>query len=138
MKASNDHFNTIIGRMCENIKAESKQNEEILRNELEMLKKSVDEKANVGEFEDCKKMLKEFVESVSGDVSSFNKLLHFFEEKLALNTKYIEYLKKKESEPKFSMKFKDDSNDRSELLHIIEKNKVEFTVISYLILIRPR
>jgi hypothetical protein len=111
------------------MKAESKQNEESVKNELDTIKELIEVKVNVEDFEEHKKTLKEFVESVSGDVSSFNKLLHFFEEKLAFNTKYIEYLKKKENEPKFSMKFKDDSNDRSELLHIIEKNRVELNVI---------
>eukprot|EP00826_Nyctotherus_ovalis_P040515 TRINITY_DN4003_c0_g1_i6.p4 TRINITY_DN4003_c0_g1~~TRINITY_DN4003_c0_g1_i6.p4 ORF type:complete len:137 (-),score=31.15 TRINITY_DN4003_c0_g1_i6:47-457(-) len=121
MKAGNDRLEAIMGRMFENLTTESKQNSEFLRKELEKVEEAITQKVATDQLDEHKKSLKEFIESVSGDISSFNRLLHFFEEKLVHNTKYIEHLKKKESEPKFSMRFKDDSNDRTELLHIIEK-----------------
>lgn len=128
MKAGDDRLEAIMGRMFETLATEGRQSSDFLRGELEKVEEAVAQKVSTNRLDEYKKSLKEFIESASGDISSFNRLLHFFEEKLVLNTKYIEHLKKKESEPKFSMRFKDDSNDRTELLHIIEKNKAEFTV----------
>ena len=68
--------------------------------------------------------------SISNDISSFNRLLNSFEDKISLVGRTLEEFKKMKEAPKVSMRYKEEFNAKSdkEILNTLKKFKEELLV----------
>lgn len=128
LEGNNAKVENMIQKIVDNINSENRIKNKTFETNIKSLEQVVSLKLPAEKLERYEKELNDFVNSVSMDISSFNRSLNFMEGTIAANTQYIEGLKKKDLLPKFSLKFKDDCGDKSEIIRTIEKTQEEFSV----------
>jgi len=100
-----------------------KEKREKLKATIKKFEQSLSQKISSEKLEEYKKHTESFISSVSDDISSFNRLIHSFEDKIASMGKYINDFKKLQEKPKMIFQFKDEVSGSvdKEILNTIEK-----------------
>lgn len=118
-------------KQIEAISAASKEKRKKLKNAIKKLEQSLGQKISGEKLEEYKSRTEGFITSVSDDISSFNRLIHSFEDKIASMGKYINEFKKQQEKPKVVMQFKDEISGKAdkEILSAIDKFNTDLKVL---------